>query len=240
MAPMECRHRHRVAFGQGRRRRRRHGAPDGRRRGAARLDRRQSRTAASAPMSASIMAAIDRAWSEAGVAILVDLGGAETNSEMAIEMLPEDAARPRRDLQRAGRGGRGDGGDRSVRRVVARQRCGRRPRSCSVAMKIRRTDTEPTRAPARSALITNEVGLHARPSVKLTQLAKTLRQHDRARRSTRRSVDRRQEPREGDARQGAPGQRPCISAPRRRRADAAVTAWSIWSARFRRGEDARA
>ena len=38
----------------------------------------------------SIMAAIDRAWSEAGVAILVDLGGAETNSEMAIEMMPEE------------------------------------------------------------------------------------------------------------------------------------------------------
>jgi dihydroxyacetone kinase phosphotransfer subunit len=37
----------------------------------------------------AIMAAIDRAWSEAGVAILVDLGGAETNSEMAIEMLDE-------------------------------------------------------------------------------------------------------------------------------------------------------
>jgi len=37
-----------------------------------------------------IMAAIDRAWSNAGVVILVDLGGAETNSEMAIEMLPED------------------------------------------------------------------------------------------------------------------------------------------------------
>jgi len=37
-----------------------------------------------------IMAAIDAAWSEAGVAILVDLGGAETNSEMAIEMLPEE------------------------------------------------------------------------------------------------------------------------------------------------------
>jgi dihydroxyacetone kinase phosphotransfer subunit len=40
---------------------------------------------------AAIVAAIDRAWSAAGVAILVDLGGAETNSEMAIEML--DAAR---------------------------------------------------------------------------------------------------------------------------------------------------
>ncbi len=37
-----------------------------------------------------IMAAIDRAWSRAGVVILVDLGGAETNSEMAIEMLDED------------------------------------------------------------------------------------------------------------------------------------------------------
>lgn len=37
-----------------------------------------------------ILAAIDAAWSEAGVAILVDLGGAETNSEMAIEMLPAE------------------------------------------------------------------------------------------------------------------------------------------------------
>jgi dihydroxyacetone kinase phosphotransfer subunit len=39
----------------------------------------------------AILEAIDRAWSEAGVAILVDLGGAETNSEMAVELL--DAAR---------------------------------------------------------------------------------------------------------------------------------------------------
>lgn len=38
----------------------------------------------------AILTAIDLAWSEAGVAILVDLGGAETNSEMAIELLPED------------------------------------------------------------------------------------------------------------------------------------------------------
>jgi phosphoenolpyruvate---glycerone phosphotransferase subunit DhaM len=36
---------------------------------------------------AAIIAAIDRAWSDAGVVILVDLGGAETNSEMAIELL---------------------------------------------------------------------------------------------------------------------------------------------------------
>ncbi|HEY9348066.1 MAG TPA: dihydroxyacetone kinase phosphoryl donor subunit DhaM [Inquilinus sp.] len=37
----------------------------------------------------AILTAIDRAWSDAGVAVLVDLGGAETNSEMAVEMLPE-------------------------------------------------------------------------------------------------------------------------------------------------------
>ena len=37
-----------------------------------------------------IINAINDAWSAKGVAILVDLGGAETNSEMAIEMLPED------------------------------------------------------------------------------------------------------------------------------------------------------
>jgi dihydroxyacetone kinase phosphotransfer subunit len=35
----------------------------------------------------SIIEAIDNAWSSKGVAILVDLGGAETNSEMAVEML---------------------------------------------------------------------------------------------------------------------------------------------------------
>jgi phosphoenolpyruvate---glycerone phosphotransferase subunit DhaM len=35
----------------------------------------------------SIIDAIDDAWSAKGVAILVDLGGAETNSEMAVEML---------------------------------------------------------------------------------------------------------------------------------------------------------
>lgn len=39
---------------------------------------------------ARIMAAIETVWSPKGVAILVDLGGAETNSEMAVEMLPPE------------------------------------------------------------------------------------------------------------------------------------------------------
>lgn len=41
----------------------------------------------------AIMAAIDAAWSDKGVAILVDLGGAETNSEMAVELQPPERQR---------------------------------------------------------------------------------------------------------------------------------------------------
>jgi phosphoenolpyruvate---glycerone phosphotransferase subunit DhaM len=37
----------------------------------------------------AIVKALELAWSDAGVVIMVDMGGAETNSEMAIEMMPE-------------------------------------------------------------------------------------------------------------------------------------------------------
>ena len=37
----------------------------------------------------AISAAVRAAWSDRGVAVLVDLGGAEMNAEMAIEMLDE-------------------------------------------------------------------------------------------------------------------------------------------------------
>ncbi len=37
-----------------------------------------------------IIEAIEAVWSPKGVAVLVDLGGAETNSEMAVEMLPPE------------------------------------------------------------------------------------------------------------------------------------------------------
>ena len=39
---------------------------------------------------AAIKAAIEQVYTPAGVAVLVDVGGAETNSEMAIELLPAD------------------------------------------------------------------------------------------------------------------------------------------------------
>jgi phosphoenolpyruvate---glycerone phosphotransferase subunit DhaM len=37
----------------------------------------------------AIEKALHAAWSERGVVVMVDMGGAETNSEMAIEQLPE-------------------------------------------------------------------------------------------------------------------------------------------------------
>jgi phosphoenolpyruvate---glycerone phosphotransferase subunit DhaM len=42
--------------------------------------------------TSAILKAIEEAWSEAGVAVFVDLGGAETNSEMAIEMIGKERA----------------------------------------------------------------------------------------------------------------------------------------------------
>jgi dihydroxyacetone kinase phosphotransfer subunit len=36
---------------------------------------------------AAVVAAVERAWSDAGVAILVDLGGAQTSSALAVELL---------------------------------------------------------------------------------------------------------------------------------------------------------
>jgi dihydroxyacetone kinase phosphotransfer subunit len=45
---------------------------------------------------AKIQAAIEQVWSPAGVAVLVDLGGAEMNAEMVIELLgPERSGRVR-------------------------------------------------------------------------------------------------------------------------------------------------
>ena len=39
--------------------------------------------------AAQILAAIEQVWNDKGVAVLVDLGGAEMNAEMAIEMLAD-------------------------------------------------------------------------------------------------------------------------------------------------------
>ena len=87
------------------------------------------RRAGSAPTPLAIQAAIEQVWNEAGVAVLVDLGGAEMNAEMAIEML---ARRPRgagADLQRAHRRGCGGRGHRGLGRRPRWRRSAPPPRS---------------------------------------------------------------------------------------------------------------
>ena len=91
----QCRHRDRFALPGCRPRHGGHGSPDGRRGSAAvALLRRQSgRRARHRCLEAIIGADRQRlVYTPKGVAVLVDLGGAETNSEMAIEML---GGRPR-------------------------------------------------------------------------------------------------------------------------------------------------
>jgi dihydroxyacetone kinase phosphotransfer subunit len=120
----------------------------------------------------AIMAAIEAAWSEAGVVILPDLGGAEMNSDMAIQML-DPAWQGRIVVCNA------PVVEGAV--LAATEAAGG-----STLERVRRAegfrDAEPAEKPealapagvSDSALLVNEVGLHARPSVKLTQLAKTF------------------------------------------------------------------
>ena len=181
---------------------------------------------------AAIIEAIDRAWSDAGVAVLVDLGGAETNSEMAIEMLDPS----RRDkvvvCEAPVVEGRGDGGHRSVRRRGARRGAAhRRGIVADVTPPIyRRPRAHDQRcaSPVR-ALLTNDVGLHARPSVKLTQLAKRFGAQHRIRARRDRAVGRCQEPGEGHALQGRQGGNAALSraaAPTRPRRSRPSWRWS--------------
>ena len=77
-----------------------------------------------------------------------------------------------------------------------------------------------------TVLITHEVGLHARPSVKFTKLAKTFRGAGRGGAWPRRAVVRRQEHRQGDGGQGAEGHGAASARRGRGRRRGASTRWS--------------
>ena len=123
-----------------------------------------------------ILKAIDEAWSPRGVAILVDLGGAETNSEMAIELLPEERRSHVVLCNSPHRRRRDHGGDRSLRRLEPRR--GARDRRRTVRRGEMNAFSDPVSGAASRESATAEVylrheaGLHARPAVKLTKLAK--------------------------------------------------------------------
>ena len=122
-----------------------------------------------------IMAAIGEAWSESGVAILVDLGGAETNSEMAIEFLDE-AKRGRVVICNApivegaviAATEAAGGSDLQTVKRAAEQVSG----GANTPEPAATITTNEHRA---TLLIDNPAGLHARPATKLAKLAKSFK-----------------------------------------------------------------
>ena len=180
---------------------------------------------------AAIQAAIERVFSPAGVAVLVDLGGAETNSEMAIELLPEPAPRARRDLQRPDRRRRGHGGDRSLGWRVAGRGPGHRRRTLTLMERAVTLAAEAPELPPQAtgeAIVRDPTGLHARPAVKLTKLAKSFAgdgpgAQRRQRRLGERQVADRHDEAQGAARRN-PGVPPTVRMPPK-----LSPPWSRWS-----------
>jgi dihydroxyacetone kinase phosphotransfer subunit len=122
-----------------------------------------------------ILHAIEEAWSERGVAILYDVGGAETSSEMAIELLSED----RREkvvlcnapiVEGAILAATEASGGASLSEV--RRRAGSESRDgMAVVAEPPSGGLAPSGATG-SVRLRHEAGMHARPAVKLTKLAK--------------------------------------------------------------------
>jgi phosphoenolpyruvate---glycerone phosphotransferase subunit DhaM len=124
-----------------------------------------------------ILRAIDEAWSVRGVAILYDIGGAETNSVMAIELLPED----RREkvvlcdapiVEGAILAATEAAGGASLSEVRRRAGSESRDRMVAVAVAEPHSGGAAPSGATGSVRLRHEAGMHARPAVKLTKLAK--------------------------------------------------------------------
>ena len=186
----------------------------------------------SAPTSAAIMAAIDRAWSDAGVAVLVDLGGAETNSEMAIEMLPE--RRGKRVVvcnapvvegavmaaTEASGGSTLDAVKRTAEELM----------SATMTTRSTKEPNRKTRRPChgqRAAHATRSGCMRALGEA--DQARQELCREHRGRACRRRAVGRCQEPGEGHARQGGQGRNAAFPRQRRGRGRGGRAAGRRWS-----------
>ena len=141
-----------------------------------------------------VMGAIERAWSDDGVLVLMDLGSAVLSAEMALDMLPRGTARPRASVRgpHRGRGGRrgrrceggrgaGVGGRRGPRRARREDRApGDTGAGVRISGEAAATDgvgsadaasADPGSARSVRLTIRNPHGLHARPAARLVQTA---------------------------------------------------------------------
>ncbi len=118
------------------------------------------------------MEAIDTAWSEARRR---DPRRSRRRGNQQRDGRRDDrraARKPHRDMQRADRRRRGDGRDRGIGRRFAQGSRGDRPRTRAGVNE--REETMSATAAAQVEITHHAVGLHARPSVKFTKLAKTF------------------------------------------------------------------
>ena len=132
-----------------------------------------------------VMAAIDRAWSDDGVLVLMDLGSAVLSAEMAIDLMPEDrrsgvllceapivegavAAAVTAKLGASARARRA-GSPRRTRREDGAPRRHRTPSR----RRSRRRRRGSRRARSRST-VNNPHGLHARPAARFVQTASSF------------------------------------------------------------------
>ena len=126
-----------------------------------------------------VMQAVDRAWSDDGVLVLMDLGSAVLSAEMALDLMPEESARagaPVRGPARRGRRGRRrhredgrharGGGHRGPRRSRREDRAPRHPRTGGGRARRGRRGRRHAAAHDR-----NPHGLHARPAARFVQTA---------------------------------------------------------------------
>ncbi|MCB2009587.1 MAG: PTS-dependent dihydroxyacetone kinase phosphotransferase subunit DhaM [Geminicoccaceae bacterium] len=125
----------------------------------------------------AILAAIKEVWSDEGVAIFVDMGAAEMNSEMAIEMLePGRGSRVRivdaPVVEGAVIGATMASTGASLEAVITETT--RRFSSTGTVDIVRETEPENDRWIRRTVTITHRVGLHARPAMAFTRLAQTF------------------------------------------------------------------
>ena len=129
-----------------------------------------------------VMQAIERAWSDDGVLVLMDLGSAVLSAEMAIELLGDERARADPALRGAARRRRGRSGRHREARHAARAGRGRGSngaRGQDRPSRRRRNGATPSTSPGpttttpSSTVLSVDVahGLHARPAARFVQAA---------------------------------------------------------------------
>ena len=115
-----------------------------------------------------ILKGLKEIWSDSGVVLLYDLGSAEMSSEAAIEMLPQNQQEKIKILDAPLVEGAVIAGVESIQGSKLEEV------KYIVEKKHLLTDAISASTEVQSVKISHNIGLHARPAVKFTKLAKTF------------------------------------------------------------------